>query len=565
MIAGRPRTNLGSAVLDGLGLLGPDGSITPMASPYARDVLDRLIAKDEAQVVNRGEIIEVVAGGVDRPVEKELRFRLEPEWIAVVLVALVHHGDITLTVNGKETLDAGTVERAALTSIDAIAHFQHYGRPRQVPTQTWAIIFEGLGLRSALVKDQLTWDQAVRELLPTVQRELGAVVALQATLAKGMRLWNETVFTDNFRIESEGGAVVGITSAGEMLTTTEIQASLRHYKQLLEELSKYTTAGKLRNLKMHQAEAGNALATRRVVSRGEDLVRLVQGLQPLTTYLAEARANLPDDHAWSHRADEARRSLIDDVRRFGRGEETDRTETVMLRDLETLKRSYIETYAALHRNAVLGPADDDRRRRLYDDPRLKAMNILTGVSLLNTADLEGWKQTIQAIPTCREFHEGAIETSPTCPSCAFRPSQRRNAAPAATIVANLDDRLTTLLANWRQALRTNLNSESARASLANMPNERGPADAFLAQDDDDPTVPAGFAKAATTALRGLQALPIDADDLLEALAAGGLPCTVDEFTRRFETLVKAKMRGHDPRGTRLTLDRTGGVMPLAAD
>jgi hypothetical protein len=45
------------------------------------------------------------------------------------------------------------------------------------------------------------------------------------------------------------------------------------------------------------------------------------------------------------------------------------------------------------------------------------------------------------------------------------------------------------------------------------------------------------------------------DGLLEALKAGGLPCTVEELQRRFISFVSQNMRGHDPRNTRLTLDR----------
>ena len=98
-----------------------------------------------------------------------------------------------------------------------------------------------------------------------------------------------------------------------------------------------------------------------------------------------------------------------------------------------------------------------------------------------------------------------------------------------------------------------------------MPKERVPVDAFLGGRDDDPTLPAGFARAATTALRGLEALPIQVADVIAALENGGLPCTVDEFKDRFDEFVRATMRGHDPRGTRLTLERSVAQILAAAD
>ena len=65
----------------------------------------------------------------------------------------------------------------------------------------------------------------------------------------------------------------------------------------------------------------------------------------------------------------------------------------------------------------------------------------------------------------------------------------------------------------------------------------------------------GFVAAATQALRGIEALTLPMDDLLAALKAGGLPCAVEELQRRFAEFVSNRMRGHDPRNTRLTLDQ----------
>ena len=117
-------------------------------------------------------------------------------------------------------------------------------------------------------------------------------------------------------------------------------------------------------------------------------------------------------------------------------------------------------------------------------------------------------------------------------------------------------RLGDLLMRWRQALRDALISETARHSLEAMsPAERGPIERFLGQRDDDPAVPQGFVAAATQALRGIEALTLPVDDLLETLKAGGLPCTLEELQRRFDGFLHEHMRGHDSRNTRLTLDR----------
>jgi hypothetical protein len=116
----------------------------------------------------------------------------------------------------------------------------------------------------------------------------------------------------------------------------------------------------------------------------------------------------------------------------------------------------------------------------------------------------------------------------------------------------LDD----LLTRWRQALRDALSSQAAQTSLAAMTAaERKPVETFLTQKDAATDIPKGFVQAATQALRGIQAVTLPVDALLEALKTGGLPCTPEELQRRFTEFVKKQMRGHDAGTTRLTLDR----------
>jgi hypothetical protein len=129
------------------------------------------------------------------------------------------------------------------------------------------------------------------------------------------------------------------------------------------------------------------------------------------------------------------------------------------------------------------------------------------------------------------------------------------------VLDHLDRRLTDLLIRWRQALRDALTSETARQSMEAMtPAERAPIERFLEQEDENleeaVEIPPGFVRSAVRALRGIEALPLSVDELLEALREGGLPCTVEELKGRFGGFVDGRMRGRDARNTRLTLDET---------
>lgn len=552
-LAGRGRTKLAMAILEGLELVDADGNVRPYDSLYARRYLDLLQDKAEGQVVNRGELIEQMAGGL-QPIEKGLFFGLEPEWIAVVLLALVYNGDIVLNLDGREELNASNIERAAMKAIADLTDFRFFKRPRTLPLSLWISIFEGLGLSAGLMRDENTREEAVKELQRAVRDEVETAATVEGRVQQGLSLWNTPIFTDRYKIEVQAGVVVGTDLPSVHLSVVDLLPHVRAYKRFLDELARFNTVGKLRNLRLTVSEIGEALGERKVVARAQQLLEFVDQIQPLTAYLAEARANLRDDDPWSQRADTVRQSLLDELRHLGKGDET-RGSAAMLRDLTELKAAYIAAYAELHRRMVLGPGGDDRRKELYKDPRLQALDTLSAIELLDAEQLAAWKEVFTALPVCRGFHEGAIEDTPTCPQCGFRPAQYWGRAPAEEVLSRSDKQVDTLLADWRQVLRTNLTSDTAQRSLEAMtPAERRPIEAFLEQKDDDTSIPAGFTQAATQALRGIVAVTLPVDNLLKALKAGGLPCAVDELRRRFNQFVDKAMRGHDARNTRLTLD-----------
>lgn len=556
-LGGRSRTNLAATVLEGLELLDAEGNIRPYASRYAEKFLHALTQKPENQVLNRGELIEVVATEIT-PIEKDVYFHLEPEWVVVILLALIYNGDIVLNVDGREEIDANSLNQVVTRSIKDLADFRFFKRPRTLPLPLWTSIFEGFGLPPGLIRDENKRDEAVKQLISKVNEQLERVAKLDSRVQSGVRIWNVPLFTDNPTFTVDRGTVVASDQPDVTLNSSELMAGLRGSKKFLEELSKFNTVGKLRNLKFGPSDIKNGIADLERVAHTAELVDLVSQIQPMTTYLAEASANLPADHAWVERAQTQRKALLDDLRRLAKGEKQVKP-NALTRELENLKKEYINAYAELHRQLTLGPKADANRKKLYGDPRLKTLEALTEIDLLGAGgrpDLSAWKNNVSALLPCPDFHDGLLKDSPTCPSCHLRPANKNTGVSADETLKLMDEMLDKTLARWRQALRTNLGSETVKHSLDAMsPKERKGIDAFLAQADDEPTLPEGFVRAASQALHGIEALTIPVDDLLEALKTGGLPTTMDELNRRFDDYIQKIMRKHDPRNTRLNLDK----------
>ena len=554
-LSGRGLTRLGRVVLDGLELIDSEDNIRPYTSKFANHFLEILQSKPENQVVNRGDIIELIASGVT-PIEKDLRFKMEPEWVVVVLLALVHNGDIIINLEGKTALDASSIEKAASTSIQDLNDFRFISRPKELPINTWTLVFEGLGLPPGLIRDPNSREEAVKALQAFVQDELRRIVELDHKLDNGLRLWNTKIFTDNPTFEVVQGVVVGSDQPELHLSVTEFKPRIRGYKQLLEELNKFNTFGKLRNFRMTRQEVEDALEDRKTIQRIEELVELVSDIQPVTAYLAVAQANIPLDHPWSEKAVITRQNLIDTIRKFGKGNQEKISSQALIREVEDLKKEYIRVYSEFHRNLILGAKEDDDRRKLYEDPRLKALQTLNQVDLTSSSELDTWQNWATELISCREFHEGVIEDNPTCPYCHLQPKTQKHINDAKERLSALDQMLDDMLKGWRQALSDALSSESAQKSLEAMtPKERKPIEEFQRQKADESEIPSGFVDAAQKALRGINSITLPIDELIKALKAGGVPSTFVEMQRRFNDFTREHMKGHDPENTRLTLDQ----------
>lgn len=555
-IAGMRRTALAEAVLDGLGLLGTDDAIRPYDSPYARHLLGLLENKPEGQVVNRGEVVEIVAGGIENPVEKVAAFGLEPDWLGVVLAALVYSGDIELTLPNKR-VNAGNVGDLGTLSAREAAGFLHYGRPPALPVGRWEEIFRTLDIPPGLIRDETTRDQAVRALQGAVRDALEQITTLEHRVTQGPRLWGMPLFTDSLSIQSQDGLVTGGDMPAVRFAQLDVLPHLRAYKRLLEALQPYRTVGVLRNLRVQPQDVAEGAEGRTVARRMEALLRLVETLHEATAYLAAAAPHLGADDPLQLEMIQVRRELLQDLRQMGRGEGPIQPGQWPAR-LAELKARYVQAYAEAHRRLVLGPAADDRREAIYRGEALRTILALDKLHLLPSADLRSWQQRLTSLKTCREFHEGLLEDEPACPYCHLNPAVEGSGGNAERALDALEERLVGMLTDWRKAVVDALQSDTARASLEAMtPAERSAVEAFL-RNSDAMVLPEGFVDAANKALKGIDALAIGVEQLAAALRQGGMPCTVADLRERFSRLLQEAMRGHDEANTRITLseDRT---------
>ncbi len=528
-IAGGVKSRQGTAVLEALELLDGE-TLKPRRSRYARHILEELGAKGPGQVLNRSELVSEENG-----VEYWTRFRLEPEFLGVVLAALTHSGDLVVSLPGKK-VGAGAVEQFARTPIREVVDFKHVERPKGLPVGPLSDLFELLGLQKGLIVNEATREKAVQDLQIDVTRRVERLVMAEARLQEGLQLWGRPVL-----------------AGGEM---EEWRGSLRETKNFLESLQAFNTVGKLNNFPHDSAQVASHKDALDRLKEVEDLVRLIQDLTPMASYLSTAEAVLPSGHAWIAEVQDERADLLSKVAN-SRHRSDAGFQRALGQRLARLKSGYQDAYLELHRQARLGPKEDEKKAGLTRDPRLLQLQKLDGVDMMPHHQLKDFQNRLFQLKTCFSLSRQDLEASPTCPHDHYRPVEAPpGPLSAAQIVADLDDELERMVDEWTRALLANLDDPTVEGNvdLLTDPAGREALREFRRRRElPEPVTPA-FVKALQDALTGLERVTVTGADLHKAVAGSGGPCTVEELRERLDQFLAGLTKGKDVKKIRVVVE-----------
>lgn len=530
-IAGSVKSKLGASVLDALEMLDGD-QLRPRESRYAKHVIEQLCAKGEGHVLNRSELVQEQAG-----IEywHPTRFRLEPEFLAVVLAGLVHSGDVVLSITGKK-IDAGAIDQFAKLAVSDVVQFKHIERPRDLPLGALQELFDLLGVPKGLIVNPAKRDDAVTQLQAKVAEMVNKVVLAQAHMAD-LILWGKPILSDQEQ--------------------REWRQRLGDLKRFLESLQAFNTAGKLKSfphtVPTIQAQRPGLALVREV----EELVELVQQVGPTTSYLGKAEAVLQADHPWVEQMRERRGELM--IRITSPRHRADSGfQRSLGQVLARLKTAYQDAYLGSHGQARLGATDDQRKARLGQDPRLKQLQQLSTVEMMPTQQLRDYQNALFGLKTCFSLTKQDLEADPICPQCAFRPLEEPfTGTKAGDRVPQLDGELDEMVQSWTNTLLGNLHDPTVAGNIELLGGGEGrdSVQTFLtAKELPDPVSPV-FVRALQEILSGLEKVVLTETRLRSALTEGGVPCTMGELKGRFESFVASVTKGKDPTKVRFVVER----------
>jgi len=529
-IVGGLRTKQALAVLDALELLDGD-RVNPSQSRYAKFVLGITVNKGPGQVVNRAELIHDIVG-VEYMAPDSLR--LEPEWVAVVLAALVFSGDIVVAIPGAK-LDASMVKEMAACRIADLENFKHLERPKDWDVAAIRAVFELLeltpGMAQMVTQGQ---DAPVTQLQTAVAQAVGRIVLVQRDLQTGLEFW-------------EGSLVAQSHSEA-------LQSQLQRTKDFLEGLQAYNTPGKLKNLRFSVDDVEVHIVGLRSVREIEDLRTLVQGLGASATYFSKAEEVLPVGHEWIVEMRQAREDILARMKDPEKRNEEGFRKRVQQR-LTELQRDFVKTYLSLHSKARLGANDDKRKQRLLEDDRLAKLRKLVSIELMPRQQLVEFQERLASLKSCFALTENDLRVSPVCPHCGFRPVLEPLDRAAGIELTALEADLERLADTWTQTLLSNLNDPSTQQNLQLVSSEaRGRIAEFVEQQVFPEDLGEEFVQSVTEVLSSLIKITARVEDVRAALLEGGSPATPEELRRRFEEYVNRLTKGKEPGKVRIVLE-----------
>ena len=529
-IAGQNRTKQATAVLDALELL--DGErLDPYKSKYAKHIIALLKKKGHGQVVNRSELIQDDKGL--EYLDKD-RYRLEPEWVIVVLATLVYSGDLVMAIPGKK-FDATGLSQLSGNSVDELTQFKHIERPKDWNLPALKALFELMGLPTG--KAQLVTqgrDDPVNDLQTAISKIVEKLVFIRQNLQNGLLFWGR-----NLLAEEEA---------------QKLRTRLDETKIFLESLQAYTSPGKLINFRYDTQEVIAHRDGLNSLAEIEALQELVVDLSSTASFLSTAEAVLSPEDAWVAKMKKARDEVLTQLANPDkRNAATFRQQTQ--RKLNDLKKTYVQAYLTLHVKARLGVNEDKRKTKLMADERLKVLQKLSTIELMPRQHLTDFQNRLAGLKSCFALTEQELNASPVCPNCNFKPGSEPHAAPAGSVLDGLDEELDKMVENWTQTLLTNLEDPTTKGNLNLLKSEpKKLVNGFIKKSSLPDKLDQNFIHALSEVLSGLQKVPIKIADLRAALLSGGSPVTPAEMKQRFEDYLDQLTKGKEPGKVRIVLE-----------
>lgn len=514
----------GEAMLTALGCYSM-GEITTSESMYAQSVLSRLIDKGSGKVLNRNEILSVLPNSDDK-IWRSIDFQIEADLEFLVLAALIVTGEIEITLNNNEILNASNLEMLRNLSSEDYFSFGSIKRPK--------------GINLPAVK-------AMTIAFTSEHRDLSGQLNKRDTYGKivnaGKNLAAETQRFININLQNGEILIAGV----EIMDDTNVirlRNNLKALSGFFDKMATFTSEAKLKNMQF-DVEAINRMkeyygAMRELESR----IKVAKELNTQVSYLNQARIYVADGSSLERAISSATSRLYDILSSATSETDIDQYN----RELSEVKAMYVEWYLKEYHKYCLKDIDNGDKINLLNSGEYRALEPLSQLPMLNGPAYNQIRSDLTRLKVADPNVKNLLQSSPYA---GFDP--RNN--PTQPSIEELRQQVEGLHARWVEEIKQFIQAKPQQATLALMDQQARDYAARIVTglEPIDSYHSAMSVKEFIGHLgKSLVQISISPDDLVSILSR---PMTPSETISAFERYISAKTRGHNPNDVRIIFSK----------
>jgi len=440
----------------------------------------------------------------------------------------VYSGELVIGYSGKK-IDAEVLPELTNLSYDELVDFKHVQRPSDIPIEELKELFSLLGLKPGLVTTDKTLPAGVEQLQNSVETKIKQILEISHRLSGPLRFWNEEVLNEQEKQSKK--------------------QNLDLLKEFLENLQRYDTVAKIKNLKLIKEEISSKRELVEGLDNLEKILHSIDEVSKIADYLSKAELILPQNDSLQSMTKGKKAEIISKITS---------NPQINLEEISTplneIKKSFTDDYYDAHKKSRLDSESNDKLTKLLNSDTMKRLQSLRRITLLDSTSLIKLENDFGTLKSCTELDKNELGNEPLCPHCNYNPHEV-GIFNSKEKIASLDKVLNQIEENMQKSLADNLTDPTVKGAVDLLEERKKKIVQKLAEKNQLPDeITDEFIQSLNEVLSGLEKAEIKIEELVEYLQKGGLPCTQEELQNRFNQYLEEKTKGKTKSKVRFVLE-----------
>lgn len=427
----------GEGILAGLGLWIP-GRLDYKKSQYANSLLSQLKEKGKGKVLNRDEILEYLPQSDDIYFTKD--YKIDAEYEFVVMVALAALGEIEISMNSGQTINANNLKDTLNLAPQDYYSFSHIKEPKDINVAALRYMF--LELLGRDLSSRLKDSETYIDLVTAAEDLAKKTVTLQHKVQAGYKMNGVEI------IDANQGRIY--------------RQKFSAFSGLCDKLASYNTEAKIKNFAYSVEDLEKYLPTKKEVEELAEKLENLEELKSEVSYLQQANQYVTKDDL-KNKISEA----IQDLSHLIQNDDPEELKKYKAR-LEKLKNEYADWYLKRYLDCHISESDHTKKQGVLDSEEYQIADILSEADYLPQMRYNDWKQKMaRLIVVDSKVNKQEIMLQPYQD---FNPKDFENTKLPS--ISDLKNELSEILEEWEDTLKEIIDDPSTTRKFELLPDDQ---------------------------------------------------------------------------------------------